>query len=338
MTTYGDQVFQFGGVPVGGGALAMGIMGGGAKSWFVDPANGLTGNGGAKQDDALASVGAAYAKTTDKQGDTIYYLNDGNTTGSSREATIPLVWSNDNTHLVGCCAPTMVSQRARITPVSTAALTAEPVLEVSGHGNSFVNLQIAHWGADTNTIAARGVEVTGSRNYFENCHIVGVPNAHTGDEAAAVDLYISGSENTFVNCVIGADTVVRTAANSCVTFAGAGSNNIFKNCIFNITTDAAAPFFVNVGRSGIDRYVIFDNCIFANMVSSGATDLTAAFTLNGSPGGMLIVKDCMLVGAADWTAADNTNVKLLCNTFHTGVSTHDVANMGIASNVDVTAA
>ena len=91
----------------------MGIMGGGGKSCFVDPANGATGNSGLKQNEALASVGAAYALTTDKQGDVIYYLNDGNTTGSSREATIPLVWSNDNTHLVGClrsCSDVAASQ------------------------------------------------------------------------------------------------------------------------------------------------------------------------------------------------------------------------------------
>jgi hypothetical protein len=187
-----------------------------------------------------------------------------------------------------------------------------PALPLFQRLHSFTNLQIAHWGADTNGIAARGVEVTGNRNYFENCHIVGVPNAHTGDEANAVDLYISGEENTFVNCIIGAATIQRTAANSCVTFAGAAAQNIFKNCIFNIGADAAAPFFVNIGLLGIDRYVLFDNCLFLNMMTaSGNTSLTAAFTLNASPGGMVVLKDCMGVGIDDWTAADNTNVWLL---------------------------
>ena len=127
MTTFGDQVFQFGGSPVSG-ALSMGIMGGGAKGFFVDPANGLSANSGLKQDDAVDSVGAAYALTTDKQGDVIYYLNDGNTSGSSRESTIPLVWSNDNTHIVGCCAPVPMSQRStsRTPPISATSSPTAP--------------------------------------------------------------------------------------------------------------------------------------------------------------------------------------------------------------------
>jgi hypothetical protein len=312
----------------------MGIMGGGAKSWFVDPANGATGNGGAKQDDALASVGAAYAKTTDKQGDVIYYLNDGNTTGSSREATIPLVWSNDNTHLVGCCAPVPMSQRARITPVSTAALTAEPVLSVTGHGNSFSNLQIAHWGADTDGIAARGVDVTGNRNYFYNCHIVGIPNANTGDEAAACDLKVTGEENMFERCYFGSNTVTRTAANCNVLFDSAATRIHFKDCFFTYYADADAPLFVSAAGAGdIDREILFENCTFYNPVGAGSTSQTAAMSVHASAGGDIILKDCTVIGAADWEAADASNVYLMC---HTQTDAGGIANMGIAVTLDVT--
>lgn len=331
MTTFGDQVFQFGGVPISG-ALGMGIMGGSAKGWFVDPANGLTGNTGLKQDDALASVGAAYAKTVDKQGDVIYYLNDGNTTGSSREATIPLVWSNDNTHLVGCCAPVPMSQRARITPVATAALTANPVLSVTGHGNSFSNVQIAHWGADTNGIAARGVDVTGNRNYFYNCQIVGIPNAHTGDEAAAADLKVTGEENMFERCYFGANTVTRTAANCNILFDAAATRIHFKECFFTVYTDAADPVFVAAAGAGdIDREILFDNCTFYNPIGAGSTAMTGAFSVHASAGGDIVLKDCMIVGATDIEAADAANI------YHLG-STWDAStllNMSIAGTVDV---
>jgi hypothetical protein len=312
----------------------MGTMGGSGKAWFVDPANGLTGNSGLKPNDALASVGAAYAKTVDKQGDVIYFLNDGNTTGSSREATIPLVWSNDNTHLVGSCAPVPMSQRARITPVSTAALTANPVLSVTGHGNTFSNLQIAHWGADTDAIAARGVDVTGNRNYFYNCHIVGVPNAHTGDEAGAADLKVTGEENMFERCYFGANTVTRTAANCNVLFDSAATRIHFKDCFFTYYADADAPLFVAAAGAGdIDREILFENCVFYNPVGAGSTSQTAAMSVHASAGGDIILKDCMLIGAADWEAADASNIYLMC---HTQTDAGGIANMGIGVTLDVT--
>ncbi|KKK97422.1 hypothetical protein LCGC14_2652910, partial [marine sediment metagenome] len=46
----------------------------------------------------------------DKRGDVAQQFNDGNTTGTSREDST-LAWSNDNTHLVGLCAPGLLSQR-----------------------------------------------------------------------------------------------------------------------------------------------------------------------------------------------------------------------------------
>ena len=333
MTTFGDQVFQFGGSPIGG-ALSMGLMGGNAKGLFVDPANGTSGAGGLKQNDALNSVGAAYALTTDKQGDVIYYLNDGNTTGSSREATIPLAWSNDNTHLVGCCAPVPVSQRCRITPVSGAALTANPVLSVSGHGNSFHNLQIAHWGANTDAIASRGVDVTGNRNYFYNCHIVGIPAANAGDEATACDLKVTGEENMFERCYFGVNTVTRSTTNACVELTSAATRVHFKDCFFTLYTDNNGALFVKIDAAAdIDREIVFDNCIFYNPVGAGSTTMTAAMDVHASAGGDVIVKDCMLIGASDWEAADSSNIFLMC---HTQTDAGGIANMGIGVNVDVT--
>lgn len=333
MTTHKDGIFHYGGIPCGGG-LTWPSMGGKAKAWFADPANGLTGNTGRKPKEALASVGAAYSKTVDKQGDTIYYMNDGNTTGSSREATIPLVWSNDNTHLVGWCAPVPMSQRARITPVATAALTANPVLSVSGHGNSFSNLQIAHWGADTDAIAARGVDVTGNRNYFYNCHIVGIPNAHTGDEATACDLKVTGEENMFERCYFGANTVTRTGANAVVELTSSATRIHFKDCFFTFYADADAPLFVKIDAAAdIDREILFDNCTFYNPIGAGSTSQTAAMSVHASAGGDVILKDCMLIGASDWEAADAANIYLMC---HTQTDAGGIANMGIGVTLDVT--
>jgi len=308
MTTYADGVFQYGGMPVGGGMLP--LMGGDAKVFFVDPANGSDGNTGLSPEQALDTVGAAYAKCTDKSGDTIYLLNDGNTSGSSREATIPLTWAHDNVHLVGLCAPTGISQRARITPVSTAALTAAPVIDVTGSGNVFANLQIAHFGADTDAIATQGVAVSGSRNYFHNVHIVGIVNDHTGDEATGVDLLIDGgSENLFKHCTIGVDTVVRSQANASLELTTGAARNVFEDCLFPMTTDAGTPLFVKNASGGIDRFVQFKRCSMINAMESGATILTSAVSVHNTAGGLLLIDGgTQIVGASNVAAADNGNV------------------------------
>lgn len=308
-TNFPKGVSSFG-MPLLGGAGTLPLMGASGKVYFVDPANGSDSNSGKSPSAALDTITAAYNKCVDKAGDTIYLLNDGNTTGSAREATLPLTWEKDNVHLVGLCAPAVVSQRSRITPVSTAALTANAVIDVTGSGNVFANVQIGHFGADTDSIAARGVDVSGSRNYFYNVHIVGIPNAHTGDEAAACDLLIDGGqENVFERCALGVDTVTRTAANSVVKFTTAATRNLFKDCILAMITDAADPLFVDASASGaLDRWTIFKDCLFLNAVESTSTAITAAISHHNTSGGMIVLDKTMIVGATDVAAADNGNV------------------------------
>ena len=309
MTTFDDGLYQYGGMPVGGGMLP--LMGGSGKVFFVDPANGSDGNSGLSPEQALDTVGAAYAKCIDKSGDTIYLLNDGNSSGSSREATIPLTWAHDNVHLVGLCAPVGMSQRSRITPVSTAALTAAPVIDVTGNGNIFANLQIAHYGANTDAIATQGVAVSGSQNYFHNVHVVGIVNAHTGDEAAAVDLLIDGgAENLFKHCTIGVDTIARTAANASVELTTSAARNVFEDCLFPMVTDAADPLFIKAdGTADLDRFVQFKGCTFINAVESTSTSLTSATSVaNDAAGVVLFSGGCQIIGADDVAIADNGNV------------------------------
>lgn len=309
MTTFGDMVFYLGGIPVAGG-MALPLMGGSGVAYFVDPANGSTSNDGLTPQTALASVGAAYAKCVDKSGDTIYFLNDGNTTGSSREATIPLVWAKDNVHLVGWCAPTFISQRSRITPVATAALLEAPVLDVTGHGNIFANVQIAHFGADTDSKGTQGVAVSGSRNYFYNVHIVGIVNDHGGDETDSVDLLIDGgSENLFKNCTIGIDTVKRSTTNASVELTTAAARNVFDGCIFPMLADNAGALFVKADAAGdLDRFVLFKNCSFINAVESTGLSLTSAVNVHNDAAGVVMFHNCQIAGAANVAAADNGNV------------------------------
>lgn len=306
-TNFPNGITSFGIPVMGSGMLPK--LGGNAVAYFVDPVRGNDSNDGLTPETALDTITAAYGKAVDTQGDVIYLLNDGNTTGTARE-TSPLTWAKDNTHLVGLCAPAMISQRARITPVATNALTAGPVITVSGHGNIFANVQIAHFAANTDSIAARGVDVTGSRNYFFNVHIVGISNDHSGDEANAADLYINGGhENLFERCTIGVDTVVRSTTCSNVELVGAATRNIFQDCLFVANCDNAGALFVKVDGSGdIDRFVLFRNCSFINTVESSGTAMTSASSVHNTCGGLVMFHGCQIAGANDVAAADNGNV------------------------------
>lgn len=337
-SNFPNGVASFGN-PIFGGSMSLPIMGSSGKAFFVDPARGSDGNRGTSWSKPLATVTKALSLTTDKAGDVIYLLNDGNTSGTSRDSAT-ITWSNDNTHLIGLCAPSLMSQRARISPPTSATAIVTPQLKVTGHGNVFANVSFFE-GTSQDSVASVGVEIElGTRNYFYNVAIMNMgdnTNGHSGDETGSAHLLIDGgSENVFDSCYIGLDTAARSVANANVRFTKNGSTaatrNVFRNCVFPAYADAADVLFVQASESGgTDRYQLFDHCIFINADNSAATAMTAGVAHHASTGGHIIFKDCMLIGATDWTASDSTVVKLMCHQWDT---TNDV-NIGIAATVDV---
>lgn len=329
LTNYPNGIASFGNPVLPGGVPIMGSTG---KAFFVDPARGSDGNKGTDWKKPLDTVSKAYDLCTDGAGDVVYLLNDGNTSGTSREDST-ITWAKDNTHLVGLCAPTMISQRARISPSSSNTSIVTPQLTVSGHGCIFANISLFE-GTSEDSVASECVRVTGNRNYFYNVAMMNMgdaSNGHSGDEANSCHLKISGGEeNTFENCYIGLDTAARSTTNANVELVSGATRNIFKNCIFPAFADNAGALFVKVdGASDIDRFVMFDNCTFVNADNSTGTTMTAAMDVHASAGGHVIVKDCTLIGATDWEAADSSVIRL------TGAAPA-AATTGIAVDVDVT--
>jgi hypothetical protein len=296
-------------LPVMGGRIA---ATGDAKVYFVDPANGSDGNNGFSPDKALNTVSAAYAKTVDKSGDTIYLLNDGNTTGSSVESAT-ITWSNDNVHLVGLCAPVLLSQRARI--VWQGAPVVTPLINVTGNGNLFSNISIIEE-TTQDGVASVGVRVSGARNYFHNVAIMSMVNTNTGDEADSSCLLLSGgSENTFRECYIGVDTSARSAANASVECESAATRNAFFDCVFAMFADAGTPVFLEASSSSdIDRWVLFKDCLFINPdTMSACSTLTQAFNVvNGSNlGGVILVFNCFFNGCTNIFDGDSTSIRIM---------------------------
>ena len=266
MTTFGDQLYQLGGVPVGSAVGAVGLAGG--KVFFVDVANGTAGGSGKTPADANNSIATAFGYCTSGNNDCVVVIGNG----SAWAPTTTLVWNKSYTHLIGAAVPLPgMGSRCRIEG-SGASLT--PVITVSGSGCLFSNLKIVN-----NATAASGaVDVTGGRNMFVDCMIFGMSNSTAGARATAYSVHVSGEENNFQNCVIGTDTALRGAANSELIVSG--SRNRFTHCEFRSHSETAGKFLVRINSTGSSavRDLIIEDCLFYNFSTNHATKLTDAIT------------------------------------------------------------
>lgn len=316
------------------------------KVFFVDPANGSDGNRGDSVGKAFATLYKAHSVMTSGNNDVCYLIGNGAASGSARLSTAlaasvdstvtagTLNWTKSACHLIGVCAPTSIAQRARIAPPSgTYTVTtfgSANFIVVSGSGCMFANISVFN-GFSTGGAAQIAWTDTGSRNYYENVNIFGMGDAGSAADAGSRSLKIGAAgsgENTFVNCVIGGDTVARSAANASLELAGGTPRNRFINCVFPFQTSAATPLgILGTGNACVDRFNEFRDCSFINNIKSTSTVMTvlASFT-TASPGGLLLHKNSTLVGITDF---GDTNG--LANSYVDG-GPPDAATTGIAVN------
>jgi len=300
MSTFGDQVFQYGGSPVNGPLTE------GPALW-VKPGSGSDGQSGKRPDRALALLSKAQTLMSADRNGVIYLVSEDNSASgtTNRIEGATFTFSNDGTKIVGISSGGMIGSRARIS--NTADTTdVSPLMTWSASNSAMHNVHIFYGEADAGDLGC--FNVTGERNYFYRCHFGGIGDT-TQDAAGAYSLRVSGDENLFEDCVIGIDTIGRgSAANSEILFAGQATRNIFRNCLILTYADAATHQFIIAGASSLDRWVLFENCTFINPVDATATNMTEAFDTNASMGGSIILKNCTLVGATEWEAGDTGNI------------------------------
>lgn len=279
--------------------LFAGLVGTPGNIIYCNPASSYLGT----QDGSIAapytSLLTAYGAGRTGYNDVIVLVGDGGT-GATARLSSAFTWAKNALHLVGIASGVNISNRARIAPTSGATAFAA-FFTVSGSGCLFRNVQF-YQGFDTGTTSQIAVTVTGGRNLFDNCHIAGMGDAASAQSAGSRSLKISGTgENMFVNCTIGIDTVTRTAANASVEFASATPRNQFVNCTFPFMTSASTPLgIIGSGTGNMDRFQYFDNCVFINAVQSTSTTISGLATLAASSGGLIVMKDCTLVGITEY--------------------------------------
>ncbi len=259
-----------------------------------------------------SDIVSAFGAARNAMNDVIVLVGNGATSATAR-TTAAFTWNKDAVHLVGVASPSIFFQRARIAPTSTAMAFAN-FFTVSGNGCYFKNIS---WfaGFGTGTTSAIAMTVTGSRNVFQNCSFMGMVDtasaASTGSRSLKIGSAGSG-ENVFESCQIGTDTFTRAAVNASLELAGATPRNVFRDCFFPVmTSDAGALTILGTGNECVDRENYFVRCIFANAIKSTSTGQTAVASFTtASPGGALVLQQCMAMGATKW---GDTNA--LANTY-----------------------
>lgn len=231
---------------------------------------GNNGNDGLTPETPLADANEAYTRCTSGAGDGIVLWSYGTTTAAtSTYLSAGITWSKHGITMVGVCAPGATTHRSRITNASTA-LTLATLLNVTGNNNTFLNLFVGNYGSGA--AALGGVDVSGSRNYFGNCHLVGAGHTTPAQLTGSYSLQLTGAkENTFERCVIGLDTVDQDgsqAATGVVKFASDCQTNFFRECTvlsYWSYANAICGAIHNVGAGdGITRHQYWINCRFAN--------------------------------------------------------------------------
>jgi hypothetical protein len=274
--TGGQNISGQFGMPLYG---ASGFLPFGGNYFWVDETNGSDGNTGGPQD-PYKTLTQALSKCTANNNDVVFLVG-------TVHVSATVAWSKSRTHLIGL-APHLDSEaRARIS--QTGSTVFSPLVNVTASECIFRDIGSFHGFNDASTQICW--QDSGGRNEYTNCAFLGMGNATAGAQAGSANLSIVGpnGENTFNHCVIGLDTITRSAANASVIFSAGTPRNVFRNCLLPMLTSSASSVFVNSGAAGLDRYALFDNCQFINAVESTSTTINAAITANAAAGGAILL-------------------------------------------------
>ena len=298
--------------------------------YFVDPVNGGDGNDGKAPGAgrAFKTLYRAHGECTSGNNDVVFLVGNGaisgtaqltlagavaetSRTGATAATAGTLVWSKNATHLIGISSGNGVASRARIgssygvtgDAYTVTTFGSKTFVSVTAYGCMFNNIFVTNDFSTGGTAELLWVD-TGQRNNYVNCHFFGMANAASAADADSRTLVVGSGgngENTFYNCVIGGDTVSRSAANASLELTGGTPRNRFIDCMFPFyATNAGVLGVLCTGAAAIDRWTLFKGCSFINAIQSAATTMTVLMSMtSASSGGLFLIQDCLSIGMTD---------------------------------------
>lgn len=271
MTTFSDQVYQNGGLPVG----ASGVPTTYGKYIFVDPDSTGADNGKTLKN-AFRTVEQAYTYATTNKHDVILMnaVSAHSTASTNKELTV----AKNRLHFVGLGGGSRyLGQRTRWTMGVTTVAGTIAVVQNTGVGNTFTNIKFDS--ADTLSTSVYAFADGGEYTQLTNCEVVKSTDL---DQANAAPLLANGDTSYYKNCAFGSLVYIVSAARSNVMFdretiTGKVARDVtFEDCIFLLkTSSTGASQLEMTGATDIERFLLLKNCTFINAVL-GAADPAVA--------------------------------------------------------------
>jgi len=195
-----------------------------------------------------------------------------------------------------CSASTFSVETAATAGATVIVSYVVNLITVSGDNNAFYNIHFGNFGA--NVLELGCIEVSGNRNYFGNCHLIGAGNATPAAETGAYDLKLNGSSAiTFEGCTFGSDTIIHAAANASILYDGTVGTTRFYDCDIYSYSETAGHGAINsadaTSMQGVD---IFSRCRIINWKPNGAGALTAAVIGTAPTSGHFLFDSCSFFG------------------------------------------
>lgn len=287
------------------------------NSFWVDGTNGSDGSTGGPQD-PFKTLTQALASCTAGNNDVVYI------TGTF-SPTATLVWSKNNTHLIGLSmSPYAVPS---IAVASTAATTGaiSPLVNVTATGCIFQNFSVLS-GINQAATQVCWAEA-GGKNTYIGVNFNQVGHATAAAQAGNRALTLASTNNYFLQCVIGGDAIIRaTGTNISVEMLDGAGSTTFRQCVLPMYTSVAANTFVKTTSTALSGYFIFDACMFMNDINTtSGTALTVAITAaTASLSTVLLTPATITAGCTDVAAAGAVYVS-------TGAVSTTGGNLGLAA-------
>jgi len=287
MSTFGDQLFQFGGSPVGLPiTFGTGAGKGPGKVFFVNPTSGSDGNVGTRMDKPFSTIAKAYESATTNNHDMIVL-----SANSAHAATDELTVTKNRVHFWGLDAVgRYYGQRSRWTMGVTSG-TAIAIVQNTGVGNSWSNIKFDS--SDTLSTSKYAFAEGGEYTVLENCEIYSSGQVSV---ATAAQLLMNGDSALVRKCTIGSLATAMTAANTNVlltggTISGKKCRDVtFEDCLFWLkSTSATASHFHATVATDVERMLLIKNCAMIVAKLSTATVGDAIIVDSAQTEGQIIV-------------------------------------------------
>jgi len=274
--SFNSSMPTFNGMPmVGGVPVTFGntVNGGAGKYYYVNPTTGSDSNRGLSMDQPLATVLAAYNKTTSDNHDTVVL-----SATSGHTLTDQLSVSKSRTHFWGLDAVARYyGQRSRVSMGTTTGAAIAAVLN-TGVGNSFSNIKFSS--SDVLSTSLYCFAEGGEYTVIEHCEIY---KSSDLDETTGSELVMNGDSAYVHHCTIGDNANMKTGAihpNVTLTLGTAAAGKVcrdvtFEDCMFwKLAQDNADVFVYSADVADVVRMLLFKRCLFfSSPVSTNAPDV-----------------------------------------------------------------